>query len=156
MRILITAVLIILVLTTSLVLIKNLNEEKVTNHLVEKGAHEEKVIDLLIETEITEITRGTGDAYTTPITIKGKDIYTIGSKTWLTTDERLPITLQLISPQGEVAVTLTSREKGITTFTLVANTFCHKDGYTLKVKDQLNRLLIKSRLIILPCKGVVL
>jgi hypothetical protein len=143
MRILVIALLIVSVVTTGvLLLVENSNKKEIT--------------DLLIKTEMSGVTRGAGNTYTTPITIKGKDIYRIGSRTWLTNDERLPIILQIISSQGEVTMTLASNEKGITLFTLPQNTLCHKNGYTLKIKDQLNRILIKSQLIVLPCKGMTL
>ena len=118
------------------------------------NSEKEPTTVLLIEGKVGNTTREIIGDYTDAITLSGVVNNEIKSTTWKTSDERLPILLQLISPQGEVETVFSSSTKGETIFYFPSNTLCSKNGYLLKISDQLKHVLVKSRLIVVDC-GIV-
>jgi hypothetical protein len=103
-------------------------------------------LDLTVEGLTNNITRSTGETYTYPITIND-GFYLISAKNWQTNNKNLPFILELISPEGEVKKTIISNKNKSPFFSLNGKILCGKNGYTLKISDQLNNIMVKSKII---------
>ena len=82
--------------------------------------------------------------YTSPLYPDKNGNLRIESDSWITSNSRLPIVLQLIDPKGYVVNHFTSHTKGKTSFVLPKPLLADKHGYTVTISNQRADVMLNS------------
>lgn len=93
-----------------------------------------------------------GAAYTNSMSLDGVSPLNIESGSWILSQSRLPIVLQLINQNGTIEEIFESKRQDIVSFTIPKSVYCGKNGYTLKISNQQGQVMVNSKLIIPACK----